>query len=131
MDDSSTQELHALFAQPPSLELKPDILGELQSIIRLHSISPQELFYKWESYSIKMGSEETKLDLETVRAFKKDVQESLERGLQGKSHLRSSEKRGPAAGGASRLISNSGDVMSMYVVHLSSEVCQLTGTDHI
>jgi hypothetical protein len=116
MDETTTSELHELFAPPPSTKLPPDILGEIQSIVRLHSISAQELFYKWESYSIKMGSEETKLDLETVRAFKTDVQESLERGLQSKSHLRSTEKRGHAPGSASRIISSSGDVMNMFVL---------------
>ena len=88
----TTAELNALFAPPPSTELPQDILGELQSISRLHSIQPQELFYKWESYSINMGSDETKLDLNTARAFKKDVQESLER-KRGKAHVRSAEKR--------------------------------------
>lgn len=113
MDEAaSTRELHELFAPPPSTELPPDILGELQSILRLHTIPPQELFYKWESYSLKMGSEDTRLDLDTVRAFKKDVQESLEREVQGKAHLRSSDKRAHASAGP-RNIPNGSDVMSM------------------
>lgn len=90
-------ELNQLFAILPITELPPDILGELQSILRLHSISPQELSYKWESYSMKMGSELTKLDLSTVRAFKKDLQEMLERESRGKAHVRSVDKRGALA----------------------------------
>ena len=86
-------ELNELFAIPPVTELTPDVLAELQSILRLHSISPQELSYKWESYSMKMGSEQTKLDLETTRAFKKDLQEMLEREARGKAHVRSVDKR--------------------------------------
>ncbi len=90
-------ELNDLFAIPPVTELPPDVLGELQSILRLHSISPQELSYKWESYSMKMGSEQTKLDLSTARAFKKDLQEMLERESRGKAHVRSVDKRGAYA----------------------------------
>ena len=94
---TSKAELNDLFAIPPVTELSPDVLGELQSILRLHSISPQELSYKWESYSMKMGSEQTKLDLTTARAFKKDLQEMLERESRGKAHLRSVDKRGAYA----------------------------------
>ena len=90
-------ELNELFAIPPVTELSPDVFAELQSILRLHSISPQELSYKWESYSMKMGSEQTKLDLETTRAFKKDLQEMLEREARGKAHVRSVDKRGAYA----------------------------------
>ncbi|KAL6721766.1 DNA-directed DNA polymerase alpha subunit pol12 [Lecanora helva] len=90
-------ELNELFAIPPVNELPPDILGELQSILRLHSITPQELSYKWESYCMKMGSEQTKLDLTTARAFKKDLQEMLERESRGKAHARSVDKRGAFA----------------------------------
>ena len=90
-------ELNELFAIPPITELPPDVLGELQSILRLHSISPQELSYKWESYTLKMGSEQTKLDLPTARAFKKDLQEMLERESRGKVHVRSVDKRGAYA----------------------------------
>lgn len=90
-------ELNNLFTIPPVTELPSDVLGELQSILRLHSISPQELSYKWESYTMKMGSEQTKLDLATARAFKKDLQEMLERESRGKAHVRSVEKRGAYA----------------------------------
>lgn len=88
-------ELNELFASSAPDGLPQDVLAELQSILRLHAILPQELFYKWESYSLKMGSDETKLDLDTVRAFKRDVQESLERESRGKSsHMRGAEKKG-------------------------------------
>lgn len=90
-------ELNELFAIPPVTQLTADVLGELQSILRLHSISPQELSYKWESYSMKMGSEQTKLDLVTARAFKKDLQDILERESRSKAHVRSVDKRGAYA----------------------------------
>ena len=106
-------ELNDLFAVPPLTELPPDIMGELQSILRLHSISPQELSYKWESYTMKMGSEQTKLDLPTARAFKKDLQEMLERESRGKAHVRSVDKRGAYA--TPRSAAKGDDVFGMYV----------------
>lgn len=90
--DDTTAELNELFAASAPDGLPKDVLSELQSILRVHSISPQELFFKWESYCLKMGAEETKLDLDTVRIFKRDVQETLERESRGKAG-RQSEKR--------------------------------------
>ncbi|KAJ9216020.1 hypothetical protein DTO166G4_2264 [Paecilomyces variotii] len=86
-------ELNELFASSCPDGLPKDVLAELQSILRVHAISPQELFYKWESYSLKMGPDETKLNLDTVRMFKRDVQDTLERETKGKN-ARSTEKRG-------------------------------------
>jgi DNA polymerase alpha subunit B len=86
-------ELNERFAASAPDGLPEDVLAELQSILRLHAISPQELFYKWESYSLKMGPEDTSLNLDTVRAFKHDVQETLERESKGRAHLRSTEKK--------------------------------------
>ncbi|KAF3400816.1 DNA polymerase alpha subunit B [Talaromyces pinophilus] len=92
--DEITQELDELFAGSAPDGLAQDVLTELQSMLRLHGITPQELFYKWESYSMKMGADDTKLDLNTVRAFKRDVQDSLERETRGKNHqVRGSEKK--------------------------------------
>ena len=90
-------ELNELFAIHPVSDLPPDVLGELQSILRLHSITPQELSYKWESYSMKMGMDQGSLDLGTARALKKDLQEMLERDSRGKAHVRSVDKRGAYA----------------------------------
>jgi DNA polymerase alpha subunit B len=70
-------ELNEYFQIPGEVKLPPDVLGELQSILRLHSMTPQELFFKWESYCLKMGVE-TQLNLDTVRAFKKDIQDVLD-----------------------------------------------------
>lgn len=71
-------ELNERFA-PHNATLPEDVLAELQSMLRLHNIPPSELFFKWESYAIKMGSDSVTLDLKTVRDFKKDVHEALER----------------------------------------------------
>ena len=87
-----TSELSDVFSAHNGLPA--DVSGELQSIMRLHSLSPQELFYKWESYSMKMG-DETKLDLKSARDFKRDLQEVLERESRGKAaHMHSSAKKG-------------------------------------
>lgn len=104
-------ELNMLFPIPPMTELPVDILGELQSILRLHSISPQELRYKWESYTMKMGTEQTSLDLITARAFKTDIQENLEREARGKVHVRSVDKRSSYA--TPRNVAKSRDVFDM------------------
>lgn len=90
--DDTTAELNELFASSAPDGLPKDVLSELQSILRVQSISPQELFFKWESYCLKMGAEETKLNLDTVRLFKRDVQESLERESRGRAG-RQAEKR--------------------------------------
>lgn len=109
-----TEELNTIFASSLPSGLPKDVLGELQSVMRLHSITPQELFYKWESYSLKMGSEETRLELDTVRLFKKDVQEALERGSRTKAHIRSADKRG-SVGVTPRSLASNSDVFGMYV----------------
>ncbi|KAJ5690084.1 hypothetical protein N7462_004476 [Penicillium macrosclerotiorum] len=90
MSDTAT-ELNELFAASYPDGLPKDVLAELQSILRVHLITAEELFYKWESYSMKMG-EDVKLTLDTVRGFKQDVQESLERESRGKTG-RQTEKR--------------------------------------
>ncbi|PLB38064.1 DNA-directed DNA polymerase alpha subunit POL12 [Aspergillus candidus] len=87
-----TAEINELFAPATPDGLPKDILTELQSILRVHSIAPQELFYKWESYCLKMG-EETKMDLETVRLFKRDVQDGLERETRGRGGRQTTEKK--------------------------------------
>ena len=61
---------------------------------------------------MKMGSEQTKLDLNTARAFKKDIQETLERESRSKGHARSVDKKGAFA--TPRGIKNE-DVFGMYV----------------
>jgi DNA polymerase alpha subunit B len=108
MADSTVEELNAIFAAP-GMELEPDVSTELQSIMRLHSIPPRELFYKWESYSIKMGSDDLKLNIDSARALKKDVQDGLEREIRSKAHVRSADKRG----GTPRNVSSNGDVFGM------------------
>lgn len=104
---TSNENLNALFA-PAGDGLQSDILEVLESLLRLYSITAQELFYKWESYCLKMGSEETKLDLATARMFQKDVQGSLERINEGKG-----SERKPAINSTPRTVGGRGDVYGM------------------
>ena len=92
-------------------ELPPEILGELQSLIRLHDISPEELDFKWQAYNMKMGGEDSKLDLKTARDFRRNLQDTLERESRSKAQARNDAKRGaptPRAGGK-----NATDVFDM------------------
>lgn len=105
----SESELREQFSNAaPNLEA--DVLAELQSICRIHSIDAQELWYKWESYSMKMGQDDLKLTIDTARALKKDVQDALERENRSKAHTASANKR---VGGTPRGAVNSGDVFGM------------------
>lgn len=89
--------------------LEPDVLSELESIMRLHNLDVEELWYKWESYSMKMDS--NKLDIETARSLKKDVQDSLERESRGKQHVLQSSKKKVA--GTPRNVGSKEDVFGM------------------
>jgi hypothetical protein len=109
MAESTELELKERFGQAGA-EIEPDVLTELQSIMRLHSIDPQELWYKWESYSMKMGADDMKLNIETTRALKQDIQDGLERDNRTKAHALNSNKRG---GATPRNVSSNGDVFGM------------------
>jgi DNA polymerase alpha subunit B len=115
MDDTTT-ELTERFERycsttPTANELPTEILGELKSLLRLYSISPEELDFKWQAYNMKMGGEENKLDLKTARDFRKNLQDSLERESRSKAAAKNDTKRAaptPRAGGK-----NAGDVFDM------------------
>jgi DNA polymerase alpha subunit B len=114
--DTIVSELRERFSLP-STDLGQIILAELQSIIRIHDITPEDLSFKWESYCMKMGAEETHLDPKTVRDFKKDLQESLEREIQRKVNNPAPEKRTITATPRAGITSN--DMFDLYV-YLSS-----------
>jgi len=109
MAESMEMEIRERFIPAACAELEADVLAELESIMRLHSIDVQELWYKWESYSMKMGADDMKLNIDTARALKRDVQDGLERDSRSKAHLQTN-KRG---GATPRNVTNSGDVFGM------------------
>lgn len=124
---ASKENLNGLFAPTSSEGLEADILGVLESILRLYSITPQELFYKWESYCLKMGggagadngeSGEVKLDLDTARMFSKDVRDGFERSAQqthGRGAGKASEKKSHGVNATPKAGASGGDVFGMYV----------------
>lgn len=85
------KELQQLFGG--SGHLDAEVLNELASISRIHALDAQELSYKWESYAMRIAGDTTQVDLESVRAFKKDLQEQLERESRAKQHARGSTSR--------------------------------------
>ena len=94
MDDQTTAHLAQRFGLVP-----PEVLGQLQSMLRIYNIDPSELFFKWESYSMKMNFDaDVKLTLELARDFKKDVQDLLEREVRGGRIRRGPEQQAPGAG---------------------------------
>ena len=106
MAESTDAQLQEAFSGAnPNLE--SDVLAELSSILRLHQIDAQELWYKWESYSMKMGADDMRLDIKTVRGLKQDIQDGLERENRSKAQSLSSNRRGAAT---PRNASNTTDV---------------------
>ncbi|KAF5024877.1 hypothetical protein F66182_3035 [Fusarium sp. NRRL 66182] len=69
-------DLQAHFS--PHKPLEPDLLSELESIMRLHGLSAEDLFFKWESYCIKLDLDAQAVTLEALRNLKQSVQDELE-----------------------------------------------------
>ena len=92
MATDTSSELRKHFAAPGQ-ELDPPLENELQSILRLHDLTPQELFYKWESYSIKLGgTERLAPNLQRIRELKQNINDALERETRGKTHVRNDRR---------------------------------------
>ncbi|KAH9999153.1 DNA polymerase subunit alpha B [Xylariaceae sp. FL0662B] len=110
MAEAELQELNEQFGVP-NKELEPDVVAELQSIMRMHSLSAQDLFFKWESYCIKMDMDGNNLTVETLRALKQYVQDALERSNRSRHAPMKAEKR--SAGTPRTTVKNGGDVLGM------------------
>lgn len=95
MDDATTEltERFERYCDTKDRELPADVLAELQSMLRLYAISAEELDFKWQAYSIKMGAEGERMELKTVRDFKKTIQDTLERESRGKAQQRAEIKK--------------------------------------
>ncbi|KND93983.1 DNA polymerase alpha subunit B [Tolypocladium ophioglossoides CBS 100239] len=70
-------ELQSRFS--PNQPLEPDVLAELQSTMRLHDLSAEDLFFKWESYCIKLDLDAQEVSLRAVRNLKASIQDALEK----------------------------------------------------
>ncbi|KAK5993445.1 hypothetical protein PT974_06876 [Cladobotryum mycophilum] len=103
------EEIKSLFA--PNGKLEPDVVGELQSMMRLHDLSAEDLYFKWESYCIKMETDAQDVTLSAVRNLKHSIQDQLEkshRQVQVKSERKVAATPKPKAGGGM-----GGDVFGM------------------
>lgn len=81
MADATVAKLNERFGGGDQQPLEPDVVVQLQSIMTMHALPVQELFYKWEAYCIKMDLplDQAALSMDRLRAFKQDLQDALER----------------------------------------------------
>lgn len=93
--------------------IEPDVLSELQSIMRIHDLSIDDLFFKWESYCIRLDLpvQSSALTLANVRNLKQNIQDDLEKTLRtgAASHAPRSERKPTATPRAN----NNSDVFGM------------------
>ncbi len=111
---AAKENLNSVF-DPAGGGLGADVLGVLESMLRLHSLTADELFIKWEVYCLKMGGQDTKLDLDTARMFAKDVQDGVEREYNQQQHQKSERKKPISTIHATPRGNATGDVFGMYV----------------
>ncbi|KAK8047649.1 DNA polymerase alpha subunit B [Apiospora saccharicola] len=110
MADADVQELNERFAVGDQ-QLEPDMVAELQSIMRMHSLSVQDLFFKWESYCIKMDMDEMRLSVENLRSLKREIQDALERENRDRlAHVVKTERK-TGATPRTNIKNNSGDYL--------------------
>lgn len=111
MADPVVAELNERFGTA-NTELSPDVIYELQSIMRLHELDVQDMFFKWESYCIKMDMDQPKMTMSTVRKFKQDLQDTLERAnrAQALEQVKTEKKLGGTPRPGAR---NNSDVFGM------------------
>lgn len=107
MADETLAELNERFGSG-SKDLEPDVVAELKSILRMHQLSVQDLFFKWESYGMKMGLDDFKASIDNLRAFKQNLLDDLERSNRSQAHVKTEKRVGatPRAG-------KGGDVFGM------------------
>ena len=94
----------------PNGPLEPDVLAELDSTARLHNLSAEDLFYKWESYCIRLEAEANTVTLAAVRNFKQSILDELEKS----NHARAAAERKVAATPRG-VKAKGGDVYNMWV----------------
>ncbi|KAG6024238.1 hypothetical protein E4U40_003416 [Claviceps sp. LM458 group G5] len=92
----------------PHKPLEQDVLYEIQSILRLHDLSVDDLFFKWDAYCIRMDLDaQSALSLQNIRNLKHSIQDELE-----KSH-RATQVRGERRVNAVPRGVSGGDVFGM------------------
>ncbi|KAH6892300.1 DNA polymerase alpha subunit B N-terminal-domain-containing protein [Thelonectria olida] len=103
MADADVQSLFS-----PNKPLEPDVLSELESILRLHDLSAEDLYFKWESYCIKLDLDAQEISLDAVRNLKQNIQDALE-----KSNRQVHIKQERRIAGTPRAGARSGNVTNM------------------
>ncbi|KJZ75026.1 hypothetical protein HIM_05512 [Hirsutella minnesotensis 3608] len=94
-------ELKARFS--PAKELEADVLAELQSMLRLHGLSAEDLYFKWESYCIRMDVDAQEPSLEGVRSLKRSLQDALEKSNREQAAQQGARlARAPGSGSAAK-----------------------------
>lgn len=110
MADPEIEELNDKFGTG-SAELEPDMISELKSIMNMHTLSVQDLFFKWESYCLKMDKADMKPTLLTIRALKQDIQDALVRSNRSHvTHIKQEKRPGVTPRTAAK---SGGDVFGM------------------
>ncbi|KAI1175428.1 DNA polymerase alpha/epsilon subunit B [Nemania sp. FL0916] len=110
MAEAEIRELNERFASGDK-PLEHNVLVELRSIMNLHSLSAQDLFFKWESYCIKMEMDDMKLSVETLEALKQDLLDALERSNRSHQvHIKAEKRTGATPRAVAK---NTGDVFGM------------------
>ncbi|KAI1259331.1 DNA polymerase alpha/epsilon subunit B [Xylariaceae sp. FL1019] len=108
--EGEVQELNGRFATADK-PLEHNVVVQMQSIMRLHSLSVQDLFFKWESYCIKMDKDDMRPSVETLAALKQDLLDTLERSNRS-HHVHIKSERRPIATPRAA-VKSTGDVMGM------------------
>ncbi|KKA26137.1 hypothetical protein TD95_004879 [Thielaviopsis punctulata] len=104
-------ELASFF--PGAEQYDADIIAELASIRRMHDLSVEDMYYKWESYCIKMERESADVSLAAVRMFKQDVQNALEKSMRLQSSAAAVKRSAAPQSRAPRVSAAAGDVFGM------------------
>ncbi|RXG41330.1 hypothetical protein VDGE_09232 [Verticillium dahliae] len=105
MADAELQERFGSGHDP----IEPDVIKEMQSIMRLYELSAEDLYYKWESYCIKMEMDAATVTLPPLRNLKQDIQDALEKNTRQQTQVKT-EKR---VGATPRAARAGGDVYGM------------------
>lgn len=76
----------------PTQPLEADVITELESIMRIHELSVDDLFLKWDSYCFRMEMDVlTSLTIDSVRNLKQVLLDDLEKS-QRETHIKAERK---------------------------------------
>lgn len=93
MAESSVAELNELFGAGDK-GLAQDVVVEMQSIMRLHRLTPEDLFLKWEAYCIRLNIDDIHPTFEKMREFKQNLQDALEKVTRTQVHSKPDKRAG-------------------------------------